>query len=89
MRATTNHCRLAERLMPLKGSGNALAGRSLRCFIRQFGCRCSGDLRHEPPLPFGLRPSASRIDTNWAYAHHEQLRSSLISLATFQETERS
>jgi len=44
----------------------------LRSTIRLF--LHGSDLRHAPPRPFGLRPSASRSDTNRAFARHEQFR---------------
>jgi hypothetical protein len=45
----------------------------LLCSTLQLLLRGS-DLRHAPPRPFGLRPSASHIDTNRAFARHEQFR---------------
>ena len=47
------------------------------------------DLRHAPPRPFGLRPSASRIDTNCAYAQHEHLRFSVDTSIASSRQERS
>jgi len=44
------------------------------------------DLRHAPPRPFGLRPSASRIDTNCAYAQHEHLRYPIKLFSRFLKT---
>ena len=47
------------------------------------------DLRPAPPRPFGLRPSASRSDTNRASARHEHLRFSFDPSFASLRQERS
>jgi len=89
--ATTNRCRLLPRGVPPPERARQRVGLKVDWMLRLtiWLLLQGSDLRHAPPRPFGLRPSASRIDTNCAYAQHEQFRFSIDPSFASSRQERS
>ena len=84
---TTNRCRLAERRSAAERAQHRVGLKVVWLLRPTIWMLPQGyDLHHAPPRPFGLRPSASRSDTNRAFARHEHLRFSFKLFSYFLKT---